>query len=306
MKRALVTGSGGFLGRHMTRRLEDDGWDVEGWEIADGNDARDAFRLAKTRYDLVVHAAYHVGGRAAIDGTNTNLALNLELDAQLFSWAIRTQQRRIVYYSSSAAYPVEYQQEPFTRHGEPGDWRLREDYIALHHAMEPDAAYGWAKLTGERLAAMAAAHGVPVTVLRPFSGYGADQSLDYPFPSIVRRALQYDYHVWGPAGQTRDWIHVDDVIGATLAIVEAGTHEPVNLCTGVATEMGELVREAVRQLHSLLPHEHPHANDVTVAYQPDKPTGVFYRVGDPERMYQYYTPKVSVDQGVSQALRSLL
>src|SRR5678816_177150 len=230
----------------MVAELESRGWEVWGYDITEGDDFLKKLDGAWQQMDLVVHCAYLVGGRAAIDGTNMNLAKNLQLDASLFEWAVRTKQRRVLYFSSSAVYPVEAQSlgvlntwklSPFTRDKAAEMMQLREkDWEDHIDAQWADADYGYAKCVGERLAQTARENGVPTTVVRPFSGYGEDQSLDYPFPSIIRRAKEGDLSVWGPPGQTRDWIHVSDVVKGALAVVESGTELPVNLCTGVGTE----------------------------------------------------------------------
>lgn len=304
---ALVTGSAGFIGRHMVRELEERGWDVVGVDVQGDllrpHDAHDVFRFSEKIFDLVVHCAYHVGGRAGIDGQNMNFAKNLQLDSAMFNWAVRTGQRRVLYFSSCAAYPAVHQAQVWAR-------RLYEDLICLDLPEQwdeclpaaPHDNYGWAKLMGERMAADARRNGVPVTVVRPFSGYGEDQSMDYPFPAIVARAREGDLTVWGPPGQTRDWIHVEDVARGALAVVESETEDPVNLCTGVGTEMGELARSIQTQYYfGLTQSEFTNVGKVT--YLEDKPYGTFYRVGDPMRLHQYYTPQISLEEGIRRALR---
>lgn len=317
MPNALVTGSAGFIGRHMRAELEQRGWDVNGIDYmpAPGNlitpeydtDMMKVLPTIRTKFELVVHAAYHVGGRAAIDGTNTNFPKNVALDGLLFDWAIQTRQSRVLYFSSSAVYPVHLQHDTY---GTRPQIKLDEDRQSPKWDQfrgAPDANYGWAKLTGERLAEDARRSGLPVTVVRPFSGYGEDQNAaEYPFPAIIKRASQGDLTVWGPAGQTRDWIHASDVAGAALAVMESGTTEPVNLCTGVPTEMGDLALAVARAAHSHDPHRYPGINaDAAPTYLPDMPTGVFYRVGNPDRLHQYYTPKISIQEGVRRAVEAM-
>jgi nucleoside-diphosphate-sugar epimerase len=294
--RALVTGSAGFVGRHMVSELVSRCWTVYECDILQGGDARRLFREDLSVYDLLVHCAYHVGGRAAIDGEPRLLARNLELDAAMFDWAVRTGQRRVLYFSSSAAY-----QDDLATARE-----LREDDIRFDRLNigRPDARYGWAKLTGEQLARAATESGLAVHVCRPFSGYGEDQSLDYPFPSIVARARKGDLTVWGPPGQTRDWIHVSDVVAGALAVVEQDVREPVNLCTGIGTEMGELALMVTRQAGTVWSAGAAGSAGRNVEYQPDRPTGVMYRVGDPARFHGIYQPKISIEEGVRRALAS--
>lgn len=324
--RALVSGSAGFIGRHMVAELITRGYSVDAFDVryakhpVGSNFIHADSKLIdhKSAYDLVVHCAYHVGGRSAIDGINTNFAKNLALDSALFEWAVRTKQKRVLYFSSSAAYPVDNQSKAYVDYTCSEDWgvemgwgieacKLKEDLISLKNPRRPDANYGWAKLTGERLAEDARKNGLPVSVVRPFSGYGEDQTLDYPFPSIVRRASQGDLSCWGPPGQTRDWIHVDDVCRGALAIVDSGTQGPVNLCTGIGTEMGQLARMIWRRgtnngYGDWNPVDTAPQIVPRVSYDESKPTGVFYRVGDPTRMLQYYTPTVSLEEGIRRAL----
>lgn len=301
--RALVTGSAGFVGRHMIDFLDRTGWDTAGLDIADdpGTGAFDAveyFRkaLPRVHWDLVVHAAASAPHRAAIDGEPQHMARNLMLDAALFDWAVRTGQNRVLYLSSSAAYPIALQ-----RDGQCG--RLAEDAIDVRWGVsEPDSVYGWTKLTGERMAAEARKAGVPVTVVRPFSGYGEDQSENFPFRALVERARRREdpFVIWGDGNQVRDWIHIDDVAAGAMAVVgaqimlEADPAEPVNLCTGVGWSMAELAHLACDQV----------GYQPTFQYLEEKPGGVAYRVGDPTRFLQYYRPSVRLPMGVARALGS--
>lgn len=285
--KALVTGSAGFVGRHMEAALLRRGWSVEVCDI----DAHDIFRTSDEQYDLVVHAAATAPHRAAIDGQPMNLALDLALDAAMFEWAVRTGQRRVLYLSSSAAYPVDLQNDFATAR------ELREDMIRwdLFNVGTPDASYGWVKLTGERMAAAAAAAGVAVHVVRPFSGYGEDLGENWPFGAFVARARRREdpFTIWGDGLQMRDWIHIDDLVAGALAVVDADVREPVNLCTGIGTSM--------RELAELVSAE--------AGYEPafelcaDAPAGVAYRAGDPRRMLGIYQPRVSLAEGVSRAIQ---
>jgi nucleoside-diphosphate-sugar epimerase len=248
-------------------------------------------------FDLVVHCAAIEPHRAAIDGKPMHLATNLALDAAMFDWAHRTGQKRVLYISSSAAYPIDLQENP-------GCHLLREDDITLGvrrisgHGWKnvglPDAGYGWLKLTGEKMAADAAAAGVPVHVVRPFSGYGEHQGENWPFGAFAARARRRDdpFVIWGDGQQVRDWIHVSDVVHGALTVVEQDVREPVNLCTGHGTSMAELV--------GLFCGEAGYAPDIELRV--DKPAGVAYRVGDPTLFHQIYKPVISLEEGVARAL----
>lgn len=290
--RALVTGSAGFVGRHMVKELLDRGWDVALCDIAykrTPKDALDLFREDDTVYDLVVHCAATAPYRSAIDGQPMNLIDDLLLDTAMFKWAVRTQQKHVVYMSSSAAYPVSLQKRGIR-------YQLHEANISLTQPELGDAAYGLTKLTGENMAEAVRKAGVKVTVVRPFSGYGEDQGENWPFGAFIGRALRKEdpFTVWGDGTQVRDWIHIDDVIGGILALVDAEVDVPVNLCTGLGTSMWELITKIC---------------DVTghtpqIEAKLGAPEGVHYRVGNPTRLKQWYTPKVSLDEGIRRALQA--
>ena len=296
--KALVTGSAGFLGRHFVRALQQRGYEVRQVDISDREpwDARDFFRYGTTRFDLAIHCAAVVGGRQTIEGSPLELAVDLSLDAELFQWAIRTRPGRVVYISSSAAYPVDLQTGFWNPQlgGEPGGWKLREDYINLDNLSSPDLLYGWSKLTGEMLARHAREADVPVTVVRPFSGYGADQDPAYPFRAFLDRARRREdpFVVWGDGEQVRDFIHVEDVVNGTLALVEQEVDGPVNLGTGRATSFNDLARLVCRAAGYQPQLEHQRA----------QPVGVRYRVADTTLLAHFYQPLVSLEAGIQAAI----
>jgi nucleoside-diphosphate-sugar epimerase len=315
--KALVTGGVGFVGRYMIAALHARGYDVHSVDLEPMEvcwDPRgpehlhviqDALAYFRSRhhftFDLVVHAAAAEPHRAAIDGRPMNLATNLMLDAAMFDWAVRTGQRRVLYLSSSAAYAVGFQSGhvPY-RLGEDDADPDRPVTVELLGALgrmaplRPDAAYGWSKVTGERLAAAASDAGLPVHVVRPFSGYGEDQGEDWPFGAFIARARRREdpFAIWGDGTQVRDWIHISDVVNGALAVVEADERRPVNLCTGVGTSMAELVALCCKTV----------GYDPEIELRVDKPAGVAYRVGDPARMREHYTASVSIEEGVRRAL----
>jgi nucleoside-diphosphate-sugar epimerase len=298
--KALVTGAAGFVGRHMTLELIRRGYVVSRCDTAYGWDALDAFRIDIT-YDLVVHCAAAEPHRASIDGKPMLLAANLELDAAMFSWAVRTR-TPVLYLSSSAAYPVHLQgvETDFDRInrailGRP-DRRLIEDDIRFGspNVGTPDANYGWTKLTGERMALAAAETGLAVHIVRPFSGYGEDQAENFPFRAFVERAKRREdpFTIWGSADQVRDFIHISDVVAGALAVVDNDERRPVNLCTGVGTSMLDLAH--------LITEESGYEPEIKV--DETAPLGVAYRVGDPNRMNQHHTARVTLEEGVCRAL----
>lgn len=297
VKRALVSGDLGFLGRHFAAELEARGWEVAGLDVKRGplEDCRRFFSAPEgwkfDHYDLVVHCAAVIGGREVIDGDPLATAVNLELDAAMFRWAAKAKPGWVLYFSSSAVYPVAFQTDHESR------WLDESDQDPTFPGGAPDQVYGWSKLVGEALADRLRAEGVGVTVVRPFSGYGSDQDPSYPFPAFLLRALHREdpFVIWGDGEQVRDFVHVDDVVAGALELVDQSVPGPVNLSTGVGTSFNDLAR-MVCQAEGYAPQ---------FQHLGEKPQGVRYRVGDPKQLHRFYVPDVSLRAGVIRGLGEL-
>ena len=293
-KKILITGGEGFVGRAFQRWYKENEPEtvVTINDIKLGHhDCRYIFQNDKrTKYDLVIHLAAIVGGRMMIEGNPIAVATDLSIDSEMFNWAVETKQPRVVYFSSSAAYPIALQDAPY---------RLFEGDISLDAIRNPDMSYGWAKLSGEMLADYARKAGVNVHVFRPFSGYGEDQDLDYPFPSFIERAKKIKagklrkFDIWGSGRQVRDFIHIDDIVEAVMKAVELDIQEPINLGNGKPTSFLELADICMEIAGKTVKKK----TDET------KPIGVFYRCSDNSKMLQFYQPKISLEEGIARALK---
>jgi nucleoside-diphosphate-sugar epimerase len=233
-----------------------------------------------------------VGGRAKIEGDPISVGIDLAIDAQFFNWAIRENVERILYASSSAAYPIDLQEQGSAV-------QLREDHISFDKQLgKPDMTYGWAKLTGEYLARLTSQHyGIHTACIRPFSGYGEDQDLTYPVPAIAARAAQHEdpLVIWGTGTQGRDFVHIEDCIDAIfLALEKISDGSGINIGSGNLVTFYE-----VAQLFSELTGYSPEIKPLV-----DKPSGVHSRYADTTLMQQLlnWSPRISLRQGFSYVL----
>lgn len=240
------------------------------------------------RFVDVFHFAAIVGGRAKIDGDPMMVAIDLAIDAEFFYWVVRHRPERVMYPSSSAAYPIGLQKE--------------EDAVALKETDidfsgnlgKPDMTYGWSKLTGEYLGRIAAQYyGIHVASVRPFSGYGEDQDLTYPVPSIAARAARKDdpFEVWGSGRQGRDFVHIDDCVDAIfLALDNIKDGSAINIGSGRLNSFLEII-----ELFCSFAGYKP-----TVKPLLDKPVGVSKRHSDMTFVNNTFgwKPKVSLEEGM--------
>jgi nucleoside-diphosphate-sugar epimerase len=321
MRKVLVTGGAGFVGRHVVKRLLDAGDQVHavdcvaeftggidpanGWPLFQPleysnfhfykEDCRTWFARVKDRdFDYPFHLAAMVGGRLMIENNPLAVADDLSIDAAYWGWAKETRPSKTACFSSSAAYPIKLQRPE-------GYVLLKEDMISFQDDLGmPDMSYGWAKLTCEYLAQLAyQKHGLKSICYRPFSGYGEDQDNAYPFPSICKRALAERgadvMSVWGSGMQMRDFIHIEDCVeGVMTTIDKIDDGSAVNLSTGILTSFIDFAKMAA---------------DI-VGYYPqvkglsDKPAGVHARGGDTTKQRQLgFRPRIGFQAGVEGAIK---
>jgi len=242
----------------------------------------------------VFHLASVVGGRAKIEGDPMAVAIDLAIDAAFFRWLIYNRQwvNRVLYASSSAAYPVHLQSAQSAQ-------SLKESAISFDQNLgQPDMTYGWSKLTGEYLARVAADYyGVHIACVRPFSGYGGDQDTSYPIPAIAYRvALHEDpLIVWGTGDQGRDFVHIDDCIEAMLlALDRIADGSGINIGSGQLTSFNQ-VAAILAELAGYSPQ---------IKALADRPMGVHSRYADTSEMRTRlaWTPKINLREGLKRVL----
>lgn len=241
----------------------------------------------------IFHLASIVGGRELIEGDPILVAKDLSIDAIFFLWATRRVEKisRILYASSSAAYPINIQNSD-------NHTNLAEEMINFSSNLGvPDMTYGWSKMTGEYLSTLAAKrYGLKVACIRPFSGYGEDQDLNYPIPAIAMRvaARENPLTVWGTGQQGRDFVYIEDCVEAFFIILDQ-----INDGSGINIGSGKILSFLeVLKIFSDLEGYQPEIKPL-----PEKPVGVRNRYADTKIITKLgWTPKTTIKEGFGKCL----
>ncbi len=237
--RVLITGIGGFTGRYLAAELAQNGYAV--WGI--GNAARSAENyfqaeledglrlksvLAQVRPQVVVHlAALAYVGHADVGAFyRVNLLGTRNL---LEAIAEAAPEVRCVLLASSANVYGNAAVSPVTEASPP---QPANDYAVSKLAMEQ-----MAKLWLDRL---------PIVIVRPFNYTGVGQDERFVIPKIVAHYRQKKPVIeLGNLHVRREYNDVRSVVQAYRRLIERNpVGETVNLCTGRAYSLGEVLRLA--------------------------------------------------------------
>lgn len=255
-RRALVTGGAGFIGRNLVAALLRRGHSVTVLDdlsvgradclppevrFVEG-DVRDPVKLAEAFEGArhVFHLAAVVSVRASIDGFVRDADVNLLGTLRLIE-AMRGRGVEKAVLASSMAVYADGAAAP-----------IRED-----HPTSPASPYGVAKLAAERYWHLLCPRlGVEHTVLRYFNTYGPGQT-PTPYVGVIThfadRILRGEPPViYGDGEQRRDFVHVEDVVAATMAVLD---HDVAGRTINVGTGSGTTVNEVANGLLALLSSE---------------------------------------------------
>jgi nucleoside-diphosphate-sugar epimerase len=239
--RVLVTGSNGFLGRHVVRQLRVAGHEVVPAErthaphtiyldVCDLNSIEKAF--AAERPSHVIHCAAY-GVNYAHQDFDTAVAVNLHGSLALLSAAIRHGAVRFVQVGSCSEYGSK-------------DHDIGED-----EALMPTAAYGATKAAATLLTRqLAASSATALIIARPFGMWGPGEPSYRLVPQILHACRSQQPLDLTPCDVIRDYSYVAD-IAASLAKLAFATHSPgeiVNVASGRAVILKQLVLDIARRL----------------------------------------------------------
>jgi len=307
--KCLITGGCGFIGRHFTKKMCDLGYNVdvvdnmssksslyrEKWINrlkCDFNffeeDMLDFLKKTNKNYDIIIHAGAIVGGRETIENDPLLVSYNITTDNELFRWIEKNPTKYLVYFSSSAAYPIKLQSHETHR-----KLKLEDIDIYSKNICVPDLTYGWSKLTGEFLLNILSKRvNTNISVYRPFSGYGEDQHDSYPFPSIMKKVLSGEekIDIWSDA--VRDFVYIDDIVEYVLSTCFHNNKLIIkNIGSSVPTSMSLLAKTISKIEFN---------RDIKINVLDDMPKGVYYRVSDDKIDF----PLTSLEDGIKKSLAS--
>jgi len=205
MARCLVTGHKGYIGARLFERLRELGHEVKGVDIAsidpeEGLDIRHHLFYNHKPWptfkpEYIFHLAAKPSVQWSVENPSESLSHNVLGTSRVLQFARDVNARRVIFASSAAAYGAS---SPY----------------GLHKLLSESECKLYSEL-----------YNLDTVSLRYFNVYSADQTYGGPYSTVIsawmemlrrRTPLRFD----GDGKQTRDFIHIDDIISANLFCME--------------------------------------------------------------------------------------
>jgi UDP-glucose 4-epimerase len=262
-KRILITGGAGFIGSTIADLFLEAGWDVAVLDdLSSGKrdnvpqrarfypvDVRSAAAreaLLKERPQVICHHAAQIDVRRSMSDPRFDADVNVGGLLNLMQAAVEARSVEHVLFASSGG----------ATYGDTDVIPTPED-----HPPRPVSHYGAAKAASELyLGVFRANYGVPYAALRYSNVYGPRQD-PHGEAGVVAifcgRLLEgRPCTIFGDGKQTRDYVFAGDVARANLLAAERRHDGPLNVGTGVETDVVELYGHLARAAGVSLPPEH--------------------------------------------------
>jgi UDP-glucose 4-epimerase len=285
--KVLITGAGGFIGRHLT------GWiaqragrvfcatrtsrglfppphenvTVYGVNLCDAGETLAFFET--TQPDIVFHLATASGGSTGVDNVLPHLEDDIKTTVTCLVAAQKVGVRRFIVPGST--------DEPISAPG--GD-------------VTPDSPYSMAKMTCVTYGRMFhKLYGTPVVICRIFMTYGPGQKDRKIIPYVIRSMISGHPPQISSGSRLVDWIYVDDTLDALML---AGTTDGVE---GQTIEIGSGTLVSINEITERIRELIPGAPGAEAGSQ--QPYGSMRAANlEPARRYLHWSPKISLHEGL--------
>jgi len=266
-KKVLITGGCGFIGSHLAHKLVDLGAQVTILDnlatgsidnIADIQDKvtfieqsivdTNACDKAVAGNEIIFHLAAFISVPGSVQDPQSCHATNVDGTFNILNAAKKHGIKRVVFSSTSSVY------------GPREDQCLETD---TH--LNPVSPYGATKLMGELYCKQfTLLYNLPCVMLRYFNVYGPRQNPHSQYAAVVAK---FEYHmkrnepitIYGDGSQTRDFVHVDEVVHANLLTGMAQE----KLVAGEVFNIGTGKSISVLELANQMKEQYPHYTGVT-------------------------------------------
>jgi nucleoside-diphosphate-sugar epimerase len=222
----MVTGAQGFVGSALIKKLHMAGYSVipishAEWELESPDTVQ---MLARHSVDYIFHLAGRVGVSESWESPLEFYRANVDATRHVLEYA---RLRNVpMHFVSTYLYGIQHHQP-----------------IAELASLSPTNPYAHSKSMAEDLCRYyQKAFQMQLTISRPFNIYGPGQPSTFFIQRVVEQILTKDVIEVSASMPRRDYIFIDDVADALIAIMEWGSKgEVYNIGTGMSFSCAEVI-----------------------------------------------------------------
>jgi GDP-L-fucose synthase len=297
-----VAGHRGMVGSAIYRILEKEGYQnlvtrtSSELDLRNQQQVKEFFQQEKP--DFVFLAAAKVGGIQANNIYRAEFLYdNLMIQQNIIHQSYEAEVKKLMFLGSSCIYPKMAPQP------------LKEDYLLTGPLESTNEPYAIAKIAGIKMCeAYRSQYGCNYISLMPTNLYGPNDNYDlensHVLPALIRKFHEakenqaYSVEIWGTGSPKREFMHVDDLAGACLFLMQH-YNEPqfVNVGTGIDVSIKELAM-LIKKVVGF---------EGELAFNTDKPDGTPRKLMDVSRLNNLgYTARISLEEGIKSTYQDFL
>jgi len=280
MKKILITGSSGFVGKHLSRKLDQLNIKPFELDIAKGYDLTSLEFKNEEKFDLIIHLASRSYVPHSFQEPKNFYYTNFFSTLNILELA-RAKNSDVIFFSSYL-------------YGTPLYLPIDEE-----HPLFPHNPYAQSKLICEKLCeGYYRDFGVKTIILRPFNLYGSGQNMNFLIPAMISQ-MHSGFMTLDDPRPRRDYLFIDDLISLLIKMIDKEFNglQVYNIGSGVSYS----VYEVATKLSSLF------RKDIKISfrdvYRKNEVLETVANIDKVKRDFNWY-PRVEINEGLMKVLNT--